>query len=60
MLVGCLEALPGVGSDVDAGEHGFGLLGELDGNDNIGVVGIDVVDTVDQGLVEVEDDGLSL
>ena len=55
VLVGGLEALAGEWPNVDAGEDGFGLLGELDGDDDFWIVRLHVVHAVNQGLVQVED-----
>ena len=60
MHISSFQALSSKWSNVDASEDGFGLFGELDWNDYIWVVCINVIYTVDQCLIKIKYDCLSL
>ena len=59
-LVSGLEALLGVGPDVDAGVDRVWLSREVEGDDHIRILCIYIVDAVYQCLIEVEYNGLCL
>lgn len=60
VLVGRLETLPGEGSDIYSSQDWLRLFRKLDWNDNVRVIIVNVIHTVNQGLIKVKDDSLGL
>lgn len=58
VLIGSFETLASIGSYVDTGEDWLWLLRKHDGDDDLGVISIDVIDAVDQSFVKVKDHSL--
>jgi hypothetical protein len=60
MFVSSLEALPGEGPDVNAGKDRLWLFRELNGDDDIWVVCVNIINTVNQCFIQVKNYCLSL
>jgi hypothetical protein len=54
VFISGFKAFYDVWSDVDASQHRLGLFGEMDRNDYVRVIGVCIVNAVDQGLVKIE------
>ena len=60
MLVCGFKAFSCERSDVDASHYWLGLLTKLDWNEDVWIIRVDVVHAVDQRLIEIKDNCLSL